>query len=973
TALPVPAGAIQQPAPHEAPLPDIDTRLERRLPTADQLAIVRDLGAHVDWNTFGTPASLIRYGGYLATGLSRDAVRAARAFVSEHRALFGLSSLRGLRLLADARMTDSDGHAVIFTETWGGLPAGWDGLITVGVANGKVAYVSSSALGDAAAPAPATMGPRAAWLLAAQSIGIHRTLDDLTATRSEDGDVLTFDADGLRMPQRARLVAFPALEGVRTAWEVDVRDFGPGVNILYTLMVDARGGDILFRHNRVSFEDDPASPRWDYFTAYPPLNFASTDTRITGCWTQPGALQCDALLSNPASPFAWDMTVASNTSSNTVTGNNAEEQQGWVAGAAETAFRPISTAREYLYPWTNQWQTMKCSPAAFVTPQRVDSDAAQTNLFVAHNRMHDWSYRLGFTEANWNMQEDNFGKGGTGGDPEVGNAQSGALTGSRNNANQGTGADGSPGSTNMYVWQPSPAGSYAPCVDGDYDMQVVAHEYTHAISNRMIAGPSQGIGGSQGGAMGESWSDQVGSEINLEYGYTPIGDENPFALGPYVTGNRVTGIRNYAIGNSPLTYGELEYDAGATTSVHANGEIWGATGFSLRELYLQRYDEAFPSSDMALQRDCADGVVPVDQCPGNRRWIQNVFDAFLLMQSSISMLNARDAYLAADMLRTGGANQDLLWTAFARRGMGESAVSNGSGDLNAVPAFDSPQEPDEAVLTFRPVSAETGEPVAAKLFVGTYEARAVPIADALDGTTLDDTAPFVPGTYRFLATAPGHGFKRFTLEVPAVTEEEPDNDGTLLVRMPANWASGAQGGAAGGEGTALASLIDDTESTAWSVTNRVPDARGATVTVDLGGEAHDVTRVQVSALTATRYSAVRQFEIWTCDATAGADCAGGTGFEKRYTSPPDAFPGDAYRPFNPQLQLRTFDVPAGPATHVRLVVLHNQCTGGPLYQGEQDDDPRTTTGCIEGSTADSNVYAAELQVFGGDGSAEIVP
>jgi len=975
TMVPAPAGAVQQPEPDEAPLPDVDRRVGRILPDAGQVAMARDLGAAVDWNRFGTPASLIRYGGWLATGLDGSAVDVARTFVRRHRALFRLSAqgFRDLEVLADARMAGSDGHAVIFTQTWGGLASGWDGLITVGVTGGKVAYVSSSALGDAPAPAPVTLGATDAWLRAARDVGINRTAVDVGPMRG-DGGWLTFTAAGLRMPQRLRQVAFPMMGTVRTAWEVDVRDFGPDVNLLYTSFVDARTGRILFRHNRVTYEEDPAAARWRINLAYPNLDFSSTDTRRIACFGVPGpGVPCDLSMRTDASPAGWDTTATTGVTTGTVTGNNAQTQQAWGIGGVESVFRPQSSTREYLYPWTNQWQVEKCNPATtFASPQRMDSDAAQANLFVAHNRMHDWAYRLGFTEATWNLQTHNFGKGGAENDPEVGNAQSGALTGSRNNANQGTPGDGSPGTTNMYVWQPSPAGSYAPCVDGDYDMQVVAHEYTHAISNRMVAGPSQGISGSQGGAMGESWSDQVGSEINLEYGYTPIGEENPYALGPYVTGNQETGIRNYAISDSSLTYGELEYDASAATSVHANGEIWGATGFTMRQLLVEKYDQAFPYEDADLQRDCADGLVPVDECPGNRRWIQIVFDAFLLLPSSISYLNARDAYLAADMMRSGGANQEELWTAFARRGMGESASSNGSADLNAKPAFDAPTEPDASVLTFRPVDAETGEPVTASLYVGTYQARAVAVADTNDGTTTPDTAPFVPGTYRMLAVAPGQGFARFTVDVPEATEEHPDNDGTLLVRMPSNWASVTRGGGATGEGASLTNLIDDSEATQWSVTNRTPDARGATVTVDLAGDQPlDVTRVQVSATTSSRYSALRQFEIWTCDASQ-ADCGTDAGFQKRYTSPADAFPGGAYRPFSPQLQLRDFDIPDGPATHVRLVVVHNQCTGGPRYQGEQDADPRTTTGCIEGSSADASVYAAELQAFGQDASAEVI-
>jgi len=30
-------------------------------------------------------------------------------------------------------------------------------------------------------------------------------------------------------------------------------------------------------------------------------------------------------------------------------------------------------------------------------------------LFATNNRMHDWSYNLGFTEQAFNLQVDNFG------------------------------------------------------------------------------------------------------------------------------------------------------------------------------------------------------------------------------------------------------------------------------------------------------------------------------------------------------------------------------------------------------------------------------------------------------------------------------------------------------------------------------------------------------------------------------------
>ena len=49
-------------------LADLDARTGTVLPTAAQKQIVSSLGANATWNRFGTPQSLIKYGGFLATG-----------------------------------------------------------------------------------------------------------------------------------------------------------------------------------------------------------------------------------------------------------------------------------------------------------------------------------------------------------------------------------------------------------------------------------------------------------------------------------------------------------------------------------------------------------------------------------------------------------------------------------------------------------------------------------------------------------------------------------------------------------------------------------------------------------------------------------------------------------------------------------------------------------------------------------------
>ena len=115
---------------------------------------------------------------------------------------------------------------MLFRQRFGSLAAGHDGMITVGVSGGRVAYVSSSAAGSQAAPAAATLSAADAWLKAAANAGFNVSSADLKAGGTRDGWT-TFRVAGLATPlvgkqsidQRARLVAFPTYtQGVRPAF-----------------------------------------------------------------------------------------------------------------------------------------------------------------------------------------------------------------------------------------------------------------------------------------------------------------------------------------------------------------------------------------------------------------------------------------------------------------------------------------------------------------------------------------------------------------------------------------------------------------------------------------------------------------------------------------------------------------------------------------------------------------------------------
>ena len=175
--------------------------------------------------------------------------------------------------------------------------------------------------------------------------------------------------------------------------------------------------------------------------------------------------------------------------------------------------------RDYVYGWTNQWFEQRCNPdTTFTSAARNDIDASRANLFAGHNRMHDWSYHLGFTEETFNLQKDNFGLGGLGNDHEQGNAQAGGVSGGPARASRrGTTPTRSPRRAgadheHVSVASRSPGPSMPLASTATSTCPVIGHEHACDL-NRMVAGPNTGLSGSHGGAMGESWSDLAAVEI----------------------------------------------------------------------------------------------------------------------------------------------------------------------------------------------------------------------------------------------------------------------------------------------------------------------------------------------------------------------------------------------------------------------------------------------------------------------------
>lgn len=284
-------------------------------------------------------------------------------------------------------------------------------------------------------------------------------------------------------------------------------------------------------------------------------------------------------------------------------------------------------------------------------------NAAITNLFYMANTTHDVYYQYGFDEESGNFQENNFGKGGSGGDAINCEAQDGS---GMNNANFVGRADGSPGRVQMYLFDMN-GGTRR---DGDMDNNIISHEYGHGISLR-LAGGRNTMGCLSGDEqMGEGWSDFFGTVLTMPEGAKP---EDKRGSGTYALKQPTDGkgIRNYPYSTdmniNPFTYKDI---ADRKQSVpHGVGSVWCTMLWDLTWAYIKKY---------GYDTDFYNGK------GGNNRVMQIVIDGLKLQKCNAGFVDGRDAILKADMALTGGKDQCMIWEVFAKRGLGYKAEQGSS-------------------------------------------------------------------------------------------------------------------------------------------------------------------------------------------------------------------------------------------------------------------------------------------------------
>jgi len=605
----------------------------------------------------GSPRQIARADGFLTGASLAKPSEIAMSYVRANQAVFGLddSALTGLALRQD--YVDVDGsHHLSFVQTVGGIPVFGNGLKANVAKNGQLvsftgsplttltglpgsnAVVSASAARDAAVK---DAGGKAS----AQSAKV------LPGPRSE-----THFANG----DRASLVWFKTLGGTLLTWQTQVA----ASKALYSSVVDASSGRVLYRD---SLANNDSAVVWEN---YPGAPLGGSARRV-------------------ALPTTWLPT-----NSSVLQGNNAHvfiDINDDNAASTSEEIRPSSRGH-FDFPFTPFASTitgMKCTTAFpcswkpnVANSWRTNANQDATQVFYYVNKFHDHLAKkpIGFTPAAGNFE----GVDALDAQPLDGaNTAKGLPDGNHiDNANMGTPPDGQAPTMQMFLFhQPGASVADDPFIasNGGDEADVVYHEYTHGLSNRLVvdANGNSTLGNVQAGSMGEAWSDWYAMDFLAAEGFVrDTGADGDLRVGDYVGAGKDlirTQPMDCAVGSisakcpgllgksGGFTYGDFGKISGGP-EVHADGEIWGETLWDLRTRVGSSAAESLVTRAMELS-------------PANP-----------------SFLDMRNAILQADAVQ-GGRRNAAIWATFANRGMGYFASALNGDDSTPFADFSLPPSP----------------------------------------------------------------------------------------------------------------------------------------------------------------------------------------------------------------------------------------------------------------------------------------
>ncbi len=662
-------------------------------------------------------------GSFLARSPGDKRADALKNFVLTNTQLFGISEPDQLVRTADYSNPDENLSFADFRQEIGGV-AVFGAEVKAGFNRRGEMFrvVNSLAPGLNTASLSAHFGEAGTAVINAGShIGIILAPADLTAIAGQRSNEFRLPASSVSETALAERFYFPVGNGMAVpAWRFQLS----GGSAAFYVVVDAEG-TLLWRKNLMEEQSTPAT--YNVYgnttsllrTADSPSPFSPGCLAPTGCAQPPAVSRTSFTLIGNEAPYTFNDTgwipdtglpVRTPADPNITDGNNVEagvdrispngiDENGWAVGSPTRVFN-------YAYnpaPGMPSPGEEPLPPGPQPTPPTAFQQGVITHGFYTINRWHDEMYRFGFTEQARNFQHSNFGRGGSEGDRVSFEMQDGSGT---NAANITVTADGVRPRLQMFVWTGS-----TPDRDGALDTQMVVHEMTHGLSNRLI-GNAAGLSSNMARAMGEGWSDFYAFALLSEPADDPQGTH---ALAGYAShlifagyeSNYYYGLRRFPVAvwasrgpnglpHNPLTFRYINAGCGTligtdTTNpnsayprgpigassqcdqIHNMGEVWAVALWEVRDQLIQWHGAA----------------------EGNRRALQYITDGMKLSPLNPTIVQMRDSILAAVSV-TDPDDVGPVWRGFAIRGIGVSAavVVAGTGNNNTVvtESFDIPAQ-----------------------------------------------------------------------------------------------------------------------------------------------------------------------------------------------------------------------------------------------------------------------------------------
>lgn len=582
-----------------------------------------------------------------------DPTQAARRHLLAHAALYRAAPAQGSTATVAHVHDTSEGAVVVsFQQRLDGVRVFRDELKVVMDRQLRLVALSGYLTPEVARLGTFSLDPRAAVAAAwAYETGTLQEPLEPTSPVPDDEGYLEWSAPARWA--RARPAYFPLAEGVMPAFSIELETPTGGT----AWVISAHDGTPLFRKDLVA--------------AHGYLVWADPVTKVP----LPGPHGSTAM-PHPGGTFD-PAFVAASVPQALVTLDHSGLSTGdpWLApGATDTRGNHVQAYTDVAWPdgYTPGADALGTvtSPGLFehVPLPGLDVPADAVHVFYVANFLHDWLYDAGFDERAGNAQLDNFQRGGAAND--VLRAELRDFSG-QDNANMLTPADGRSPRMQLYWWY-----SVSGWRNGAFDTSLVAHEYGHYVSNRLI-GNATGIANHQGYGLGEGWSDFIAqlllaAEDDLQ---EPSNDhwQGAYPIASYAMGGwnfgAYFGVRRYPLSTdfsrNPLTYLHIQRDVPLPTTalikrnaspnqqVHNTGEVWAVMLWECYAALLRDPRYAFSAARERMKRYLVASLKATPLMP--------------------TFIEARDALLSVAAASDVG-DYLALWNAFARRGIGGGAT-----------------------------------------------------------------------------------------------------------------------------------------------------------------------------------------------------------------------------------------------------------------------------------------------------------